>query len=257
MIFLNKIEIIFHHIAAIPLLSILVFANFMLPAQTLEVLYRGFDDKEKQLTQFETDIITNIINLYNIKEQKKIELKFIKTDKFFEIFELIDDPNKQNNICAIRSISITNKRQLNYEFSPPYMPNRKVLITNNKHLTYNDGLVVGFDMEHILDNSTIPNIILNFPLKLKEFDYRYELETALKSKNIDGYIGDLTETIHPDLYMVKILDNKIDYFGIMFPKHSNIYYRLLPYMKYYLKSLKFYSIIKDKFGEDTATFFRR
>ena len=238
----------------IKFLFILIFISNILFAEELFIIYRGLGGKGHRLSLFEVEVISNIVEIYNVKEHKNLIMRFVVTKNNSDLIKLIDDPLKQNNICAIKTLSINKSRKNDYLFSPPYLINACVIVTNKPNLSLNPSLVIGYDIEYINDGfhpekyaKTIQEYIKSSPMFFKKYSKRITSLNELRSNHIDGCIVDLHESYSADLYILKILESDIDNLGIMFPQNSEIYKKLLPYMNYYLKSEKYYFLVKKYF----------
>jgi ABC-type amino acid transport substrate-binding protein len=217
-----------------------------------------------KLTAFEAEFMTQVITLYNAKNEDKLNIKFVRMSNYGEIFKRIREASKTDLICAIRAITITEERKNIYDFSYPYMPIKQVLISlkknydifkdwkNPKHVIYANRLTMHW--ENALELSKKYNLIFYKPKSTKD----ESMTRYVRSGDIDFYVGDMSDIFAiKDLTMLSNFDGALlSHYGVLYPKNSVLKTKLDRYIKYFAKSPLFYKVIVKHFGTDFASYFK-
>lgn len=213
---------------------------------------------ENVFSNFEKTLIEEIVNLYNKKGGKgELKVKFVKYKRFNSLFEILDETKPDDNIMGINVISITQERQKKYDFSRPYFQNKQVLLSK-KHTTYSPNKVNRISYTR---NSLNANVMESFSkanpfvaVPYDDFDVRY---SELTQGTDDYAFGDYVDQWAYNFNVVQTFNSfGTDYFGIIFPKNSELKEKLKPYIAYYINSIAYLNLIRHSFGKDAARFFR-
>lgn len=215
---------------------------------------------------FEQRLIQEIIDLYNLKNEKKLNIIFHEVDNFPKLFDVLETAiptGKQHSVMSINKISDTEKRRLEYDFSVPYMINKYVVLRlkSRADITEKSIFKKGYNVG-IVKNTIYTEIAKELD-KNKTLRYTYFLNnescaTALKDKKIDLYFSDYVDTWIYNLEIVKVLKPEIDdKLAILFPKGSDLQKKLDKTIRYYVKSAKYYNLIRAVFGKERMLFYKQ
>ena len=236
------------------------FLHSIFSQNTVTVLTYKSDSK---LRLFELDFINQVIKLYNVKNKNKLSIKIHSERSYAKIFKMIESSKQTKYICAIRSLTITDKREKKYDFSYPYMPIKQVLMTkkqyktgiknwkNSKHIIYGNPNTVHFENVKMLSDK--------YGIKVyKPKDPEINIISYLNNGEIDFYVGDMTDIfVIDDIEILSEFDGALlSHYGIMFPKNSILKEKLNRYIKYLAKSPIYYKIVFKHFGRNIADYFK-
>ncbi|MEP1032436.1 ATP-binding protein [Ekhidna sp.] len=192
----------------------------------------------------EHDLANAFIGFINETYGVEIEMQWIETDSFGEVLETIK--NGKGGTFGSSSISITPDRRKLFNFTPPYLADVAVLITNaNLPIALTDD-----ELRKILNGSTaisITNTTLIQSLEnlKKELSIEFEIEVVRNSGNIIKKIGEESNSFgYIDIanFLVAIESNtsvrrqfyfpvKLEGLAMIFPKESdwsepvNVYFK--------------------------------
>jgi glutamine transport system substrate-binding protein len=219
--------------------------------------------RDTSTDNFNTKVIKQIIDLYNKRNEEKIELKLKKFPGFIPTFDLFKRKSGDHSILYINSITITNEREQIYDFSIGYFPIRAALISlKDNPLSIEDivksGLRVGIVEKTAFDLTFIKKHTLQRKHKLQVYKNIFLLHDALKIKKVDYYIGDALEAWYFDnKKLIDILyDAPFQKYGILYPEGSKLKEKLDPIIKYLIHSSSFYQIVKESFPNLDEKYFK-
>ena len=236
---------------------LLILCSFsILYSQTVFVVHRSktFGNKISQLEEL---IITNTVNLYNIKNNNELKLSFKNHPSFVSIITALNNVEKSDSIHVVmNSLTITKKRQDSFLFSSAYLPVKNVLIYT-KEREFNSKLArrIGF-IKHSIQEDLIKLNPHETDLYIGFDSYR-KMESGLLEKKIDFMITDNVDTWNNErLKIYKVLPEQIGSgYGIMFLKASVYKDKLEKYFRYFLKSPSFKKEVYNLYGKEIADYF--
>lgn len=238
---------------------ILIPVFFLLSQDTINVIIRN---ESNALSLFERAFIAEIIKKYHAKSQNHYEIKYTKLMYFKDIFKLIDLADNKDRILGINAVNITDERKKKYDFSSPYLPIKKSLISDyysqiDPEKLNEKEFKIGY-LEKSVHEAAAIRLSKHYKLQLVSFKDTSTKLKALHENLIDLYVGDRIEAwVYENLkVLTDIEDEQIDYFGILYPKNSSLKKELDPIIQYFRKSSSFYLMVKKHLGEDAVTYFK-
>ena len=211
------------------------------------------------IKSIETQLIKDVFKLLEKKSKQKVILKIKYHHSFTDLLsymKTIPQDRIDFELC-LNSITITELRKLDYDFSIPYIPIKDVIIhkKGNSKNSLKDSKI-GFV------NGTIHEIAINHLKKYNSFKAIplksiAKSELAILNNKIDFYIGDnINVWNNTDLEIYKeLLKQSGSGCGILFAKGSKLREKLNPLLQYYIKSAKFKHLIKKTYGKDISNYF--
>jgi len=232
-------------------------------SQTEITLYS--QNTSNDFRMFEQFIVKEIIDLYNLKNDEKLSVKFETAVSFLELFHCLDKAvlnGKKDVVMSMNRISITKKRLEKYDFSEPYMANKfsalklKTRTDINEEKLFKTKYTVGI-VKNTLYEELVYELDKDKSLTIKFYSNNELCAEGLRKKEIDLYISDFVDTWIYDLEVVAILKPELtDHHGILFPKGSELRKKLNKTMRYYVKSAKYYNLIRTYFGKERMVFYK-
>ena len=233
------------------LLFILFFA-VNLSSQTITALQRT---KHTKLNKFEREFLADVVDLYNLKYQASLKLKFKFLPDYKSIFDSLKAPS--DITMAISRITWTEDREKMYDFSIPYMPITTIVIgktgiqydLKNKHYRVNY-------KRNTVHKKTAIDFSRKNKFTINEYEENISAISLIDSENI--VISDYTDTWFEDRFkIIQILKESVESnYCIMYPENSSLKIKLDGIIKYYTKSSKFYSLLKQILGNDISSYFK-
>lgn len=229
-------------------------------AQTEVTVYTT--SREGKVGQFEKELINNIFMMYNAKNASKIKAKFVKTRDFKHSFEVIDK-RKDENIMVINSITISNERKKKYDFSEPYLPVwNSILVKSDSKAGPMDwqkpGAKIGYT-PGTQGETLLTRLNRNLKFKMVPYNNRDARIAGLKKGEVDFMFGD--NILSWDDKSLKVIyefvAGDVTSFGIMYPKGSKYKSAMDGFIKYYLKSPKFFRFSQKLFGKAITDYFKK
>lgn len=136
----------------------------------------------------EHDLASAFIEYLNAKYTLDIEMQWIETESFSEVLQIIT--NGSGGTFGSSSISITDERKKRFNFTPPYLADVAVMITNSSFPI----ALTEDELKRILNGSTavsITNTTLATSLEMlrENLQIEFEIEYVRNSGNIIERIG--------------------------------------------------------------------
>ena len=230
-----------------------VLSQIIFPQKEIYAYYFNFDEEARA---FENVMLNDIIDLYNNKKKKNLILKFIEVKKFENLFLKLE--NGRHDKMIISSITITNKRKKLYDFSPIYIPTRNCILglksKNFKDKKKWEGLRIAY-MNYTTEDDYVINIAKKYKLIAIPFSTTAQKIDLLLSNKSDLILSEVVSTLKDDrLEILDIVIKKNIGYGIVFPKGSHLNKELKPIINYYIKSAKYYRLLKSFVGKKISRF---
>jgi hypothetical protein len=215
-----------------------------------------------KLQNFELSFIKEIISIYNKKNNENYLLNIRYLSSYKEIFEEIDKSSSTDLICSIRAITISKEREKKYDFSHPYMPIKQVLIadmsklaeiTNWQKKTYTIGAI-----ESTVHSRTARKLAEKYSLNLYEVSEMNNVERYLFEGRYDYYVGDISDTWITDntQFLADFDGALLSYYGILYPKNSILKPKFDKIITYFIKTSRFYKLLKMNLGENVVDYYK-
>ncbi|MFN3529144.1 MAG: substrate-binding periplasmic protein [Bacteroidia bacterium] len=238
-------------------ITIVLLSLFMLIAQTSEgqvaqtdkliVHYLdnfpfAYTGNEGNLTGIEVDLIMAFADWMRRTKEVKLSIEFIDYTDFAKLYERLKSPSTGNHI-GLASATITAERRKEVDFTPPYMKNVSLLVSNVDVPTlraYSDMPEYFKNMTALVMRSTVlENHLLDIQKKHHEkmrvsyVEHPVDVVRQIAATNDQyyGYVDVLTywaelkrEPMNVKIHRIANLDNQR--FGLMLPKNS-------PYLAYW------------------------
>lgn len=241
----------------------------MLKLIIIILLFFTSDIKEREITilrvpsqskifEIETNILTNVIDLYNRKNEQKIIIKEKMLNQFNEVFPSFD-AMKTSNKAILGTISITPERLKKYDFSHSYLPARVAILgLKNKAVKSINNLRLGYVKATVQENIA-QELKQSHQVKLKSYNNMDEIVRGVILEEVDIILlENVSAWADPRLQIIdQFVNNVSEGYGIVFPKDSDLKKVLDPYLKYYLKSQKFYKSIREIYGSEIADYYKK
>jgi len=223
-------------------------------------VFQRFKDEPDIVYEFERDMIQQTVDLYNSKYKDSLTIKFTYLDSYKSIFDTLK--NKTNHsICGLSAITITDKRDKQYDFSIPYIPIVEAVIGLKKfeHSEYVWKGAKGIVRykKNTMHQETAEKIAQKFGLMLLPFNEHDDLKEAIGKEHI-VYIGDISDTWSaPYLKLVEQIDEGVvSHYGIMYPEGSKLKKKLDLALTYFVRSPKYYALLKKYFGKGIIQYYQ-
>ena len=218
--------------------------------------------RDTKSSNFNVKLGTTIVNLYNKRNPDKLNVKFKKISSFANSFDLFRKEKGNDSILYINSLTITDERKKEFDFSIGYFPVRAAIITlndsplNNNNIFQNK-LIFGVIKKTSFNIDFVKQFADKKNHNIKMFNDIFALHKALKSKQIDYYIGDALEAWYfKNRKLIEILyDAPFQKYGILYPKGSKLKKKLDPIIKYLIHSPNFFTMVKKSFPSLEAKYF--
>jgi len=239
--------------------GILFFITIAFAQESLQVvrLNSGFITNE-----LEKEIIENVVDLYNRKNSDKFILDFQTVHSVPHLFSSMDRANKEENICFLSAITITNERQQKYDFSVPYLDIEECLFRLDKHVLKEGwqnrflkvAYVIGTTEEALVDSLQKVYKIVSVPTS----DFK-EKVALLQAGKVDLMVGDNILGWYSDTFKIvqSLSTHKKTQYGIAYPKGSPLKNNFDKYIRYFTQSEKFLTLLKHMYSKDVADYFRK
>ena len=247
--------------------SFFVFILFsaLLYAQTPILIEVIVDTDTTIMDDIERQILTHVIDIKNKKENTHYtyQIKALPFDQIFHYLNYKTIGDKKHTVLAISTITVTDERKKQFDFSVPYIPAKSVIFTSakNKEISSTSwmapGSVIGVQKK-TTHESVLNTLLKQYPIKKETSpDYGHLMQRLLDDK-IVYMLGDNVEIWNDtSLRILYTLDfQKGTDIAIMYPKGSKLKDEFDKYLKYYIHSSKFFQLIRDKYGSDVSKYFR-
>ena len=209
--------------------------------------------KKKYSHNLNKALIKDIISLYNLNHDNKIDIEFKLLSNFSEAFKRLKN-NISDTVLAINNISINALRKEEFDFSSSYLPVMASLIVNEMSSITEENWRSELKSLSVFKASIYGNIALQFSkrnnIKLNyKDDYNFE----------NAFIGDCLDAwLDPTIRIVHYLENEtVSEFAIMYPKNSNLKKLLDPTVKYFTTSNIYYHLINEYLNKDVNFYFQK
>ena len=238
------------------ILSILVL---FLKLSSQEMLFVHTSGANSKFSKFEKEFISYSIELLNKRYQgSDVRVKFIPLPSFSKVFEIVNRNKEKKHIhnIGVNSISVTDERKENFDFSSTYMHNKHCFLTGKSNI-YNENSKVGY-----LAGSVIETHIDKLK-KIYSYDfipYKVSLERLkdLKTNKIQLLISDYVDIWSYNLKLVKEIDIiEKDQFAVLMPKECFLSDKLKETFDYYIGSTPYYRLVKKHFGNEALNYSKR
>lgn len=237
-----------------------VFSTPFFSQETITFL-RTVDDTT--VRQIESEIIKNVFEMYNVKTESNLKYQFKNITPFPSIFSELkkaETSSLKHTLAGMNSISNTLERKQTFDFSSIYLPAFDVVFSlkettadwnkKNTKISYHLGTTQETTFQRLKKEHEITGVpFLLFKDRLNSLflgDVRFSL-----GDNVEVWDDKRFKVVHSMPY------KKGTGFGIIYPKGSNLNARLDRYLVYYIKSAKFHTLIREKFGVDVSIYFRK
>ena len=233
-------------------ICILLFCRLGISQTVLHVFRFQFD---KATAFFEEKVLSDIIDMVNVKEKKSYIIKYHEQKSFKALFDKIDENKFNGNSLSISSITVTDERKVKYDFSPIYLPIRYAILVHKRNKLLNwksEKNTLGYIPE-TTDEQFVKQYQKLYNFKIKRFTNSTDRINALKNGDIDFILSEIISTFNDQNFIE--IDNFLleeNGYGMMFAKKSKLAFLLKPYIKYYSRSKKYYRLLKKSFGNDIA-----
>lgn len=206
----------------------------------------------------EDSILVNLELIYNKNNSAKFSFKIKYVSSFPDLFtELNKSP--QNTTMAMSSITITEERMKEYDFSSPYIETKECLLTYHLNIDHDwtkASKRIGY-VEKTIEETRANLLKANYPVQVIPFATFRDRNEGVKTQEIDYYIG---ESAHywndPHVKVVHTFEKRLGMgLGIMYLKGSELKAKLEKYIKYYCHSKGFYSTMQQTFGDSFKSYF--
>lgn len=208
--------------------------------------YNRFD-KSGSFT-FEKNVLQNILSMHNKKHKKQYSLKYIYTDSFIKLFNQLSNVDEKKLVLGHSRISRTAIREVNFDFSPPYLINTYGIYSTEMNKNMPNGKKLG-----VSENSSLVPYAKQYQTKnsmtLVFYSDRNNMLNSLINGNVDFLVLDMIYPKDEQIKFVSIFPYSKNELCYMFPKNSLLRKELKGVMLYYFKSRKYHELIKDSFGD--------
>ena len=215
-----------------------------------------------KINAFEKDLFKEIIKLHNYKTEKHYSVRFVDLNDYSDLFTEISKSDKNDLVCAVRSITITDERKKKYEFSHPYLPIKQVLITKknstlNKRTWRNKKHTIAA-IENTVHYKAAILLSEKYGFKFRATKEILTTYDELLQGKYDFFIGDISECWNNNyvIFLDDFENAELSNFGIMYPKNSQLRKELDPFLSYFLKSPRIYSLLKKHLGDGVVKYFK-
>jgi len=246
-------------------LSIYLILVSLIQSQTVITVYA--QERTNKFRYFERALIEEVVQLYNRAHKDTLyKIEFKDVLYFQDLFTLIDratQTSEFNSVMAINKISITEERKKKYDFSTPYMVNKYVMLKLKERTDITEESIFKTPYRVVLTKGSIYDELTHSFDKQNTLTYSYfksnkECAEQLKQKHADLFVSDYVDTWIYDLEVGKMLMPEFnDQLGIMFPKGSLLFQHLEKYVIYFVKSPKFYNLVRKYFGVERMKYYKR
>jgi len=209
----------------------------------------------------EYEILKNTISIYNNRNKKSVYIELDTIKNFERILNELRT-STSHSLLAMASITRTKERQAFLDFSSIYFPSKEVIISKKSPYPLSirnlKNKPVGYQANSI-EELSIERIASKIPIVKIPFVSYQEKVTALLNDVITFSIDDnVAVWDQPNLQIIHELEHQNgDGIAFAYPKGSKLKNRLDKYLRYYLKSAKFYNLIEQKYSAEIARYFRR
>lgn len=228
--------------------------------QELFVYQTTSQNDESTLYQFNSLLISNIVDMSNKRNRTNYIIKMKYVESYEKLFQEIE--KSENLSLGIDGITITSERQKKFDFSIPYMPVKEIIISHKK-FGFNSADWKKNSMKIAVVENTIHEVHTTvfkkkYNINLVLYSTHNSVVEALDKGTVQFYIGDVSEIWLSEEFefISDFPEAKLSYYGILYKKGSPLKKIFDSTMKYFLRSPKYIRIIQKYFGADVAEYYR-
>jgi ABC-type amino acid transport substrate-binding protein len=237
----------------------LVLVQLILCQTELKV-YR-YSDSNK-VSNFERDFIESCVQLYNKRYKESLSIKFIEVNKFSKGFDMLRAHNSVTPAIYINTISYTKERDLEFDYSPAYLLSSFAILNKKSNVPSKTFLK---DKKYGVEKGTLEVELLNkvdknIGIEIVLFNSLNEMVKALDENKIDYFASDYLVSQVFDLRVNFLINERIkDKLCILYPQNKFDKFRsnFNNIISYYAQSPDYYNKLRQYFGEDGVSFFKR
>lgn len=213
--------------------------------------------------EFESQLVKEVLKLYESKNKTKVNAKFVKLNTFAEGFTKLNEAGNAE-VCVINSVTITDERKKMYNFTSPYIPTRDAILVlaskkfTDKEIWKKKGTRIAYT-PGTTGEAIIADLKSKYEIVGVPFENRAARLAALTSGKTEFAVGDNILAWDDPTYAVlnEIEGRKTGYFGMMFKNNSKMKAEFDKVFSYYVKSSSFRKLTSKVFGSQIAEFFRQ